>query len=306
MADVKPATPSLATKLATEEGPSSICVAPDGVLSIHDSPTAVLELVDVMRRCRDPGRRKFCLGLATVVAQECYSHTYGAWMPMWLGPDHPIVETPFIPFAICDFASAAIERLAILTAAAGLKCGDPTARELAAGAIGLGGALPEMAAVTEMLADLRTLTAAMNSPVPAHYLLGAVRRKIRAERVQPAQKRTDELESDLAEALCGTVGIDVQEYLDHLRAAGKRKDLEIARTMEAWLAGATKQELGDAQYQRLLYHLKQPRARAIATRARRMFVRGPGIGVMAPSTWYYTHGMSKASAWHRLNAPLLR
>ena len=164
------------------------------------------------------------MGLATVVAQEWYSHTYGAWMPMWLGPDQPIVETPFVPFAICDFASAAIERLAILTAAAGLKCGDPTARELAAGAIGLGGALPEMAAVTEMLADLRTLTATMNSPVPAHYLLGAVRRQIRAERVQPSQERTVELESDLAEALCGTVGIDVQEYLDHLRAAGKRKD----------------------------------------------------------------------------------
>jgi hypothetical protein len=287
----------------------SISVAPDGVIAVHDSPAAVRDLVEAARDCHDPTRRRFCLGFATLIAQEFYSHVYGAWMPLWLGPEHPIIETPFVPFAIPDFAPAEIERSAILTAATGWKHGDTAALRLAASVAAIGEALPQMAAIAEILGDVSTLTAVMKSPVPANYLAGVVRKKIRAELIQARQKHMVELDDDLvkgmADAVEGKPGIDVEEYLRALRASGKPEDLRLAKALQRHIEGATKQELGDATYQAIRYHLKQPRARAIATRARRQGI-GAGHGVMAPPTWFYSHGRDKRSAWHCQNSRLLR
>jgi hypothetical protein len=287
----------------------SISVAPDGVIIVHDSPMAVRGLTDAMRDCHDRGKRTFYLGMATLIAQELYAHRYGDWMPMWLGPKHSIIETPFVPFAIPEFAGAEIERLAVLTAATGWRHGDEAALRLAASVAGSGEALPQMAAIAEILGDTTTLTAIMKSPVPANYLAGVVRKKIRAELIHARQKRMVALDEDLiggmADAVDARAGIDVKEYVRDLRASGKPGDFRLAEALQRHIEGATKQELGDAAYQAIRYHLKQPRARAIGNRARREFME-TGRGVMAPPTWFYTHAGDKRSAWHRQNSGLLR
>jgi len=145
--------------------------------------------------------------------------------------------------------------------------------------------------------------------VPANYLAGVVRKKIRAELIQARQKRMVDLDDDLVKTMADAVdakpGIDVQEYLRDLRASGKPGDLRLAESLQRLIEGATKQEIGDAAYQAVRYHLKQPRARAIAARSRRECM-GTGCGVMAPPTWFYTHAGDKRSAWHCQNSRLLR
>ena len=294
----------------SEAGPtstsgSSISMAPDGVIVINDSPSAVRDLADAARDCDDRGKRTFCLGLATVIAQEWYARFYGAGMPVWLGPDHPIVEVPFSPFAIPDFPPADIERMAILTAANGLRYGDQSALQLARGATGLGTTLPETVAIMNVLGSLGTLNRTMRSRVPARYLAGAVRRKLGAEMIQHHQARMVPIrDADKPGAVLATAGIDISEYLDALRASGSQKDVELAHTIEMWLDGVPKEQIGDNKYQRMLYFFRQPRAKAIA---RRTTVTAPRMSDwMHPPGWFYTIANRPDTVWHDGNARLLR
>jgi hypothetical protein len=142
------------------------------------------------------------------------------------------------------------------------------------------------------------------------YLAGALHRKLVARDRQASQAHMMALDDELADetrgALVAAPGIDVQEYVGALRATGRAADLRLARDIEAWLGGATQQELGDAAYRRMLRHLRGPRSRAIGHRAREWVTRAADGGVMAPQEWCCTTGTRIDSVVHRANARLIQ
>lgn len=92
-----------------------------------------------------------------------------------------------------------------------------------------------MAALAEILGDVSRLTAVMKSPVPANYLAGVARKKIRTELIQTRQKHMVELDDDLLKGMAAAVarkpGIDVKEHLRDLRASSKPEDLRLAEAL---------------------------------------------------------------------------
>jgi len=268
----------------------SILTFDDGILRISDPCGAIMVAEYGMRQSVDAGLRRHYLSVATLCAQAVYSPK----TPAWGGPDVPTPE---------------IERMAILTAALGIRHGDENYLATFGAYAGLVD-LRERDTLAEILYGPKRdfLGKVLKSPEPTRYLAGAIRRKISVSNRSTAQAGMSELDADLDGAEIGmdvTPGIDCGDYLGALRASGKPADLELARDVEEWLAGVPKQIMGDARYQRVLYHLRQPRARAIGNRARAAFLRGPGCGVMAPPPWFYSSGR-KDSVWHRQNAHLIQ
>ncbi len=93
------------------------------------------------------------------------------------------------------------------------------------------------------------------------------RRQLKRQREEDLHREPEEKAKVIASPLVYSMGIDLIRFLGALRAKGKR-DAEVADDIERWLAGASKADLGEARYRRMMYHLRGPRLRALAQRFR--------------------------------------
>ena len=277
----------------------------DGVLQIHD-PRATLEVLE-WALSSPPGlhQRQWYLGLATCCAQW----VCGSSDPVWPAPDVPV---------------AAVERWAVSVARLAILRGDEDYVAAVAAYAGLRG-LRRRDALAGLLwrPSAAVLRGIDLSARPMGYLVTSVDRRLAAQARVDTQaqmvslddlRRDDGLRHDddphgddeLRHAVLITPGIDTAEYLAALRATGRAADLRLAADVERWLQGATQRDLGEAAYRRMMRPLRGQRARVIGGRARGIFPRAAGDGVMAPPEWYYGMGTRLDSVVHRENGHLLR
>lgn len=249
----------------------------DGVLQIHD-PGAAMEVLEYgIRNCSDPALRQDYLGLATL----CCRWMYSAPTLAWLGADDmaTLVEAYGIITALRTGNRAFIDTLA---AYGGIV--DPMQQDV----------LQEMLWQPKLKLMERVLTAAR----PIRYLAGALRRKMAAVARQMPQAHMVEVgENEAPAVMLAKIGIDVEGYVAEIRAT----DATLARGIEAW---ADNQPISQSLYRRVLRHLRQPRARAIANR---MPHEQPVISRwMATPNWFRTVPGRLDSVWHHRNARLIR
>ena len=289
-----PASPSppAAPQPAGSEGGNVVTYA-DGVLQVLDARAMLAVLAHGMQVCTDPYQRARYLGLATV----CDHWLCGSSDPAWPAPDVP---------------TAAVERWGISVGRLAVLHGDEDFLGVLASYAGVTG-LRRRDELAEMLwrPSASLLRAVDESPHPVGYLVATVQQRMAAQaRIDPQAHLValDDLRRDdeLRHLVVTTPGINTDEYLAALRATGSAADLRLAHDLYRWLHGATQHELGEAAYRRMMRHLRGQRARAIGNRAREMFTRAAGDGVMAPSNWYYSTGTRLDSVAHRANAQLMR
>ena len=272
---------------ATGAVDGSVVTYADGMLQIHDARATLQVLEWAMSRPSDLHQRQWYLSLASA----CGHWLCGATDPVWPAPD--------VPVAAAEHWGISVARLAVLH-------GDQDYLAVVAAYGGIRG-LRRRDTLAEVLwrpsASLLCGLDAASHPVG--YLAGAVQRTLALRDHQAPQAHMVALDDALRRAVLATPGIDTGEYLDALRATGRAADLRLAADVEAWLAGASQHELGEAAYRRVMRHLRGQRARAIGGRSRGMFTRAVG-GAMAPPEWYCTHAGQRDSVWHRRNAHLIR
>jgi hypothetical protein len=247
-----------------------------GVLDIHDTAAAMEVLEYGLRNCSDPRRRQDYLGLATL----CCRWMYAAPTLAWLGADD---------------TAALVEQYSVLTAA---RTGD---HRFIATLAAYGGivAPTQQSVLHDMLwqPKAQLMHRVLSAARPVRYLTGAVRTRMAAAARQMPQARMAELvESEAPAVMLAKAGIDVEAYVAEIAAT----DPTLARGIEAW---ADSQPISQALYRRVLRHLRQPRARAIAKRIRK---DRPRLSCwMATPNWFYTVPGRLDTVWHRQNARII-
>jgi hypothetical protein len=272
---------------------TTISMSDAGIIVIHDPHDAILDLERAMRHVGNVWCRQRYLAIASLVA-------HGEYLPPASAVAKPMA-TSAVPTVV------EIERWAVPLAALGLRLGDDHMFRIVAVYAGLR-TLAEQAVLADLLLrpGLTVVNNAVAAEHPIAYLLGAVRLQIAEGGYEP-QERMVKLNDGLAgSAVTATSGVDVSHYVGTLRATGRASDRKLAATIWATARGASKEDVGDAAYQAMRYHFRQPRAKAIARRAREPFPRATGNGVMTPLGWFYTIGRRVDSVWHTANSHLLR
>lgn len=167
----------------------------------------------------------------------------------------------------------------------------------------------ELDTLVEMLltATTKLVGHIMSAAQPVKYVRGVVDCKLVEETRQAPQSSTVPLElvpDGRPAAALARAGIDIQRYIDDLRATGKPKDARLARTISRWGDGATRKEIGDAAYMEMLRFLGQPRAKVIARRTKKDVLHVADW--MAAPEWFCTISGRPDSVWHCQNRDLLR
>jgi hypothetical protein len=272
-------------------GPAALSFT-DGILVVNNPRVAILVAELALRETSDSTFRQGLLSFSTLCAQYILGTPQ---TPVWAPPTAP---------------SDLVERMAILTAIMGLQRGDESHLASLAAYIGLAD-LRERDGLAAMLYHPRRrfLDAVRETSSPMRYLAAALQRRLSRCDRQTAQQHMVDLDIDIepiAIAAEAATGIDCQDFLATLRASNKPGDLELARDIEEWLSGVPKRVMGDSRYQRVLYHLRQPRVRAIANRTSVTLPRTAVCGVMAAPNWFYTRPGRRDSVWHRQNRRMIR
>jgi len=141
------------------------------------------------------------------------------------------------------------------------------------------------------------------STKPIKYLAGAVRRQISGRDHVALDARMMRLDGhEYPAAMEVVLGIDIEQFVTDVT----QLDPALANAIRRSIGGSTKEQIGPALYQRMLYFLHSPRGRAIARRALGEFPRRTRPGVMLGPEWYETRPGRLDSVWHRRNRFLLR